>query len=291
MSNNDKRKGRSLDSTIVAALIGGFVTIVVALITVFGNRLLSNPSSQPTATSPAPVANTATWTAVPTDTVPPGRPTSTPAPATETPTATITSIAPVPVGQDWMAGCISTFWKLYPADLKASPRDDGCWQEPLYVFSAENGDLDFLAQDADGSTIFGLFAPLPSENGTVSFKVRLRDLNNVDLLMGVYAEPDVVSQGLLMTIPQGNVKKRVIVQKDNINSYTTLQSTGNLDQGDGYWFTFSYSLNSVRSTLNPNVFVTNPVSVPSAQKWLFLGYKVLNRSYRIDGTFFSLEVK
>jgi len=197
----------------------------------------------------------------------------------------------VPIGQDWKAGCISTLWKLYPADLKAAERGDGCWQEPAYVFSAENGDLDFLAESADGSTIYGLFAPMPSESGSVSFKVRLRDLSSVDLLMGVFAEPDIVSQGLLMTIPQGNVKKRVIVQKNNITSYTTVQSTGNLDQGDGYWFTFTFSLNSVRSTVNPSVFVTNPVSVPSAQKWLFLGYKVLNRQYRVDGTFFSLEVK
>ena len=37
--------------------------------------------------------------------------------------------------------------------------------------------------------------------------------------------------------------------------------------------------------------VTNPVSIPSTQKWLFIGYKGLNGYYRIEGTFLSFELK
>ena len=286
MSNNESRK---MDPSIIAALIGGAVTIIVTVITlVYANR----PAPTPTFTPPTAVDTpTISPSPEPTDTAAPGEPSSTPAPPTDTPTATITPVVPVAIGKDWRAGCISTFWKVFPADIAATERGDGCWQEPLFVFSAENGDLDFLAQNVNDSTIYGLFAPLPTESGSVSFKVRLRDLSNVDLLMGVFAQQDVTSPGLLMTIPEGNVKQRLIAQKDNVNSYTTLQRSGNLDQGDGYWLTFDFTVNSVRSSVNPNVFVTNPVSVPSAQKWLFLGYKVLSRSHRIDGTFFSLELK
>ncbi len=287
MSADNKK---SLDPTVLAAIItvvGGIITTVIIAL---ANRTGSQPA---TSVPPTEILHAATVqpSPIPTSTVPTGEPTSSPAPPTDTPTATLTPVIPVALGKDWMAGCISTLWKLYPADIKTVEREDGCWQEPVFVFRAENGDLDFLAQNQTGSNIFGLFAQLPTESGSVTFVVRLRDLENVDLLMGVFADQDVTSQGILMTIPQGNVKKRVIAQKDNVNSYTTLLRTGNLDQGDGYSFTFNFTLNSVRSTVNPSVFVTNPVSVPSAKKWLFLGYKVLGKSYRVDGTFLELELK
>jgi hypothetical protein len=267
-------------------VIGG---IVVTLITTFVNR----PAAQPT--SPPPPAanptNTITNTPIPTDTVPPGEPTSTPAPPTETLTPTFTAIPPVPLAQDWLAGCISTLWKAHPASIPSAERGDGCWQEPLHVFSAENGDLDFLSASADAVGVYGLFAPLPTESGSVTFRIRLRTLDNVDLLMGVYADGDVNSPGLLMIIPEGNVKNRVIVQKDNVNSYTTVQQTANLAQpDDGFSLTFNFSLNSIRSSVNPNIYVTNPVSVASPNKWVFLGYKVLNRTYTVDGTFLGFEL-
>jgi hypothetical protein len=108
--------------------------------------------------------------------------------------------------------------------------------------------------------------------------------------MGVFAEPDVASQGLLMTIPHGNVKKRVIVQKNPL-TYDTVQGTVMLDQGDGFSISFTFTELSARSIVNPSVFTANPVSIPSAQKWLFLGYKGLNGAYRIDGTFLSFELE
>ena len=280
---------KSIDPAVLAAVITVVGGIVVTLITTFANRSAAQPTSPPPpTTNPTSVIVN---TPVPTDTVPVGEPTSTPIPPTETLTPTFTVVPPVALGQDWFEGCISTLWKVYPASIPAAERGDGCWQEPLYVFSAENGDLDFLASSADGVGVYGLFAPLPTESGSVTFTVRLRTLDNVDLLMGVFADADVNSPGLLMTIPEGNVKNRVIVQKDNVNSYTTLQETANLAQGDeGFSFTFDFSLNSIRSSVNPNVFVTNPLSVPSPNKWIFLGYTVLNRTYTVDGTFLNLEL-
>ena len=282
---------RRMDSSIIAALIGVCGTIAVALIPILSGRFSASatPTIPAYATSILPT-ETLTFTAVPTDTVPPGEPTSTPAPPTDTPVPSATSIPSVPIGQDLPAGCISTLWRPYPSTLPAVERGDGCWQEPLHVFSAENGDLDFLAERGDGGVeIYGLLAPL-SESGSVSFYVYLSQLDNVDLLMGVYAEPDVASQGLLMTIPSANVRKLRIVQMDNLTAYNTLQGTGTLDQGNGFWITFNYGPTSASSTVNPSVFVTNPVSVPSAKKWLFFGYKALPGSYRIEGRFFSLDV-
>jgi len=283
---------RRIDPSIMAALIGVCGTITVALIPILSGRFSASatPTAPAYATSILLPTETMTFTAAPTDTVPPGEPTSTPAPPTDTPVPSATSIPPVPIGQDLPTGCLSTLWKPYPSTLPAVERGDGCWQEPLHVFSAENGDLDFLAERGNGGVeIYGFLAPL-SESGSVSFYVHLSQLDNVDLLMGVYAEPDVASQGLLMTIPSANVRKLRIVQKDNLTAYNTLQGTGTLDQGNGFWITFNYGPTSASSTVNPSVFVTNPVSVPSAQKWLFFGYKALPGSYRLEGRFFSLDL-
>lgn len=269
--------------TVIVLLFGNNIYAQVT-----GHSIFTDPST-PTPTDMATFTPTATNTSVPTDTTTPS-PTFTPVPPTDTPIPTPTGIPPVPLGEDWIGGCISTLWSPYPSSVTAIERGDGCWKEPIHVFSAENGDLDFLAQRKNApAEIYGLFAPLP-ERGTVTIKIRLRDLSNADLWMGVFAEPDVTSESLLMIIPPGDVKKRVFVQKDPFN-YETIASTSLLPQGNGFSISFSFTTNSARSTVNPNVFVTSSVSILSAQKWLFLGYKGLGGTYRVDGTFLSFELK
>ncbi|MBX3036155.1 MAG: hypothetical protein KF758_04505 [Anaerolineales bacterium] len=228
---------------------------------------------------------------IPTDTVPPSAPTSTPVPPTDTPTLTPSPIPPVPLGEDWMKGCISSLWRGYPSTIQTVERGDGCLREPVHVFSAEFGDLDFLYHRTGRgeSEVYGLFAPLP-ESGTVTFTIRLRELTNVDLLMGIFAQPDINSQGLMMILLNGNPQRTVFIQKDPSN-YVTIQGTKALEQGNGYSLSFKFDNLSVISIVNPNVFVTNSVSVPSSQKWLFLGYKGLRDAYRIDGTFLNFELK
>ncbi|MEK6751148.1 MAG: hypothetical protein AABZ00_02690 [Chloroflexota bacterium] len=162
---------------IIVALIGLAGTIGAALIGAYGK-------GNSAALSPTPVTVTAivfTETNAPTpvlaDAVSPDAPTSTPIPGTDTPvpTFTSTSIPIVAIGQDWIAGCISSLWRPYPSNVPTVERGDGCWREPVHAFSAENGDLDFLSERGSGpAEIYGLFAPLP-ESGTVTFTVRLRD--------------------------------------------------------------------------------------------------------------------
>ena len=273
-------------SILIAVIVLLFGNNIYAQVT--GHSIFTDPST-PTPTATATLPPTATNTPVPTDTTTPS-PTFTPVPPTDTLVPTPTGVPPVPLGEDWLGGCISTLWSPYPSSVTAMERGDGCWKEPMHVFSAENGDLDFLAQRKNApAEIYGLFAPLP-ERGTVTVKIRLRDLNNADLWMGVFAEPNVNSEGLLMIIPSGNVKKRVFVQKE-ISTYETINSTSLLAQGNGFSISFSFTTNSARSTVNPSVFVTSSVPISSSQKWLFLGYKGLSGSYRVDGTFLSFELK
>jgi len=282
---------RKIDPSIVAALIGVIGTIAVTLIT-----LNANKQSAPTP-SPTPMVastNTTVPSPAPTDTVPPGESTSTPAPATDTPEPTFTftaTPAPVALGQDWGVGCISSLWKPFPASIPVVEKD-GCLLEPVHVFSASNGSLSFLGSRAGsgGEEVYGLFAPLLPESGSVTIFIRLKDLSNVDLWAGVFAGQDIASQGMLMIIPAGNVKNRLVVQKE-ISSYDNIQSTQMISQGDGFIIAFEFNPNSARALVNRNLLVTNPVSIPSAQKWLFLGYKGLSGNYRIEGEFFNFEVK
>lgn len=285
MSGDTKK---SMDPAVLAAIITVIGGIIVTLITTLANRAAPEPTVQPPTVIPATaVVNTS----VPTETVAAAEPTFTLVPPTDTLTPTFTTVPPVPLGQDWLAGCISTLWQIFPANITTAERGDGCWQEPVHVFSAENGDLDFLSANIDGLGMYGLFALLPTESGSVTFQVRLRTLENVDLLMGVFTEAELDSPGLLMIIPGGNVKNRPIVQKDNVNSYTTLlQSSGLPQPDDGYSFTFEYAISSVRGTVNPSVLVTNQVSAASPNKWIFLGYRVMNRSNSVDATYLGLEL-
>ena len=288
-----KEPSKRLDPTIIAALIGVGGTIIVALITVFGNRL-SAPTPQPTSVANtqvvAPTAvvftDTIAPTVVPTDTVPAGQPTSTPPPATDTPTATP---APVPLGEDWSQNCISTLWQPYPL-IETVPLGNGCLQQPIYFFETQGGGLNFQ-DDGKNSTspVFGLFAPLPGTSGSVTVKVSLQELAKADLLMGVYESQDLNANGVLMTIPSGNVNNQKILQMLSFNNYKTVDNTKPISQGDGYTITFNYSPTSVTASV-PGIYSFKKVTVSGTPKYIFLGYRKLGPSYTANGTFVSLSI-
>lgn len=267
-------------ATIIVAWISFASAIIVALIAAF-------PQLYSLLTSPTPSLLPTVYSSE--TSAPSLVPEATSVPLTSTSLPTFFQAIPVPIGEDWIRGCVSTLWQPYPSSVVPVEKGNGCWQEPLHAYSAENGDLDFLYERKGGTPeIYGLFAPLP-EKGTVTFTVRLRDLYNVDLLMGVYNSPDINSQGLLLAILNGPVEKRSIIQKDPL-TYETLQGSVAFPQEKGYSITFTFDSLYVASRVNPALFVINPVSIPSSKKWLFLGYKALNGSYRIDGTFLSFEL-
>lgn len=279
-------QGKSV--VIIVALIGLLGTLGAALISTLGDQLFASPSPTASFTTTAEPTETFVPTPLYTETLLPDTPTVKLVPLTDTPEATSTFL-PVAIGEDWKAGCISTLWSAHPF-METVDRGDGCWREPVYSFSAENGDLDFLAERGSGSAeVYGLFMPLP-ESGTVTFTIRLKELHNADLWMGVFPEQDVKSAGLLMAILNGDVNRRSFVQKDPA-TYETMQGTVALHQGNGYSISFIFNNLSARSRVNPNVFVTNQISIPSAQKWLFLGYTGLRGTYRIEGTFLNFEIK
>lgn len=288
-----RRKGRAkkpqkTSGTIIAAWIGFAGVIVAAVITGTMGWFPFAPATP----SPTPfVTQAETSSPTPTDTAT-SEPTFTAVPAdtpTETPLPTATLVPPVTIGEDWSQGCISQLWQAYPP-VELEAKGNGCWREPVYAFSADNGSLYFLSErDGGDAEVYGMFMPLP-ESGNVTFTIRLEALENADLLMGVFPEPNVESAGLLMVIPNGNVERNVVLQK-NPRTYETMQGTVALYQGDGYSLSFTFTTLSVISRVNPNIFVTNQVSIQKPQKWLFLGYKGLRGAYRIEGSFLNFVIR
>jgi len=275
------------------AIIVALISLLGTIITVVANLYEKRQAPEPTATLIATPALVFTETHLPTF-----APTHTPLPEptitrpadTETPIPFTPTIAPLALGEDWKAGCVSKLWVPYPSTVSLSDKGNGCWREPANNFSAENGDLDFLYERSGRGSpeVQGLFAPLP-DGGTLTLTIRLSDLDNADLWFGIFAEPDVSSKGLLLAIPNGDVKKRTILQKDPA-TYETLQGTVSLNQGNGFTVSFVFSDLSVRGRVNPNVFQTNQMPLSSERKWLFLGFKGLNGSYRIEGTFLNFTL-
>jgi len=280
---------------LTLGILGFLGVLLTVLATIFGPIIQENfrQRNLPSQTPIVIVASPTQAAVIPTDTVPAGDPTSTPAPATDTPVPTFTVVPPVAIGADWGAGCISTLWKPYPADVPTVDKGNGCWQEPIYKFSADAGSLFMVGQrDNRGSVeVYGLFAPLP-ENGKVSFTIRLKKLDDVDFVMGIFAQPDVSQAGLLMSVPYGkNMKNLRILELDDINDRASGRGSIELDQGNGFPISFTFSESSVKGTVEPFVYLTDPFPLPSAQKWLFLGYRSREGAYDFDVEILNLKLE
>jgi len=282
---SEPRKPR-IDSAIIAALIGVCGTVAVTLISLFANRIAPQPTPFPTWTTipTSTIANTP----VPTDAVPAGEPTSTSAPDTPTPEPTFT-LAPPALGQDWTNGCISTLWKPYPPIQ--TTENNGCLSEPVYFFFAADGRLTFLVNGRfDNTQVYGMFAPLPA-NGTASIKVFLRNLQDGEIWTGVFTEPTLDSQGMVIVIPPGDVKKRMLVQK-SMPGQIDVQQTQPFEQNPPlYDIVFEFSNGSITTKLMNNSAMFDPITVNSAQQWLFVGFQVQKGSNRIDAEFLDLVIQ
>ena len=288
MSGPPKR----IDPSIIAAFIGVCGTLLVALISIILPRMIPTPTSEPQQTLTFPTwtaspISTITFTPVPTSTVLPGEASSTPAPATFTPEPTFTA-APPAIGSDWANGCISMLWRPYPETGQAPPLT-GCLSEPVNLFFAADGRLAFLVNDRYQDTqVYGMFAPLPA-NGTASVKAFLRNLQDGEIWMGIFAEPNIESQGTVIVIPPGDVNNRVLVQKRMPGQVEVIRTQQFTQNPPLYDVVFEFGNGSVRTTiLRDTVF--DAVPVVSAQQWLFVGYQVKKGNNRIDAEFLDLVI-
>jgi hypothetical protein len=284
---------KRLDPTITAALIGVVGTIVVTLITVFGNR---PPAAQPTPVPPTAVVYTETVapTAQPTDTVPAGDNTSTPEPPTNTPEPIPTATL-IPVGADWSQNCISAVWIPYPSDTTANSDDKGCLLQPVDdKFYTTSDKLAFSFDERmNSSQFYGLFAKLPSD-GTVRIDLRPITVRRGEIVMGVFASPDINSDGVIITLPASNdvTKRQKFFMKTMPGQRRFAESIEMNENPSVYDVVFDYNSGSITAVVYKGQSELGTVTVVSGEKWLFLGFQALNGGTNtLQAEFQSLEIQ
>lgn len=300
MSNNNKK----VDSTIIAALIGVMGTICVTVITLSVNYFGPRPNQQPTIIieptwTTAPTA-TITFTPEPTSTVPVGEPTSTPAPPTPTLEPTFT-VAPPALGSDWQNNCISALWRVYPETVPVSSTN-GCinypvnFSEPLNTFYLENQRLQIRVDRVFPSAqVYGLFAPIPA-NGTVRIDTNLRRQQEGEIWIGIFAEPNIASQGLVAVLPAGeNVRKRELIQRkmpEQAELHRFESFSDATEDPPLYTFVFELRNGEVRlQKIGETEFSAVPLNSATGQLWLFVGYQVAPGNNRMEAEFLNLDIQ
>ena len=290
MSESPKEK-KSLDGTIVAAIITGIVTIAVTAITVFGGR---QSEAKPELTMlPIVIEVTATTqpTAVPTDTVPAGDPSWNPTP-TDMPAPTPTDVPVLSAGADWLQGCISAVWTLYP-DSAVVPDAGGCYSEPLGdAFSAREQQL-VISVDKNVSEVVtevvGIFTEIPNDS-LVDLFIRLNTIDTGQLWIGVFAEKNVQSKGFLVVVPDGNKKKANYELYEMPNSNRRFISDEFTNNTGEYQLTFNVTPSDVSGKLERYVSLPS-VNVSSDKKYLFIGYQTITgKTNRVVADLFSLLI-
>ncbi len=287
MSGDNKK----LDPAVLAAIITVAGGIIITLITTFANR---PRSLQPTPIPPTAVVYTETVapTVVPTKTVPAGDPSSTPEPPTQMPTIAPTATL-LPVGVDWSQNCISSLWGPIPASIGVNSDDKGCLIQPVDKFYTTGGKLGFAFSDRVSSAqIYGLISQLPSD-GTASLKFHLSQVAKGEIFIGIFAEPDVNSNGVILVVPAGKslneqnmLLKRMPGQKFFAESDHPLTSSSAT-----YDVVFDFNSGSVNVKVQNKQVNLGTVQVVSANKWLFVGYNAVNGTNSLQADFFNLAVE
>jgi hypothetical protein len=277
------------DSSRIQLIVGvlGFLGVLMTVFVPIIRDSLAN-RQQPVPTPIIVIATTAVPnTPVPTDTVPPGEPTSTPAP-TDTPTPEPT---PYPAGADWTNGCISVVWKVYPESLN-SAANGNCFAEPVAgALSARGQKLEIFYNDkASTDGVYGIFVEIPAD-ALVEFTVHLNNIESGELWTGIFAEPKIDTNGVAIGAPAGKLNNSAFVvhKMPGDERYTT--GKFRKDSND-YLISYDVSPSAVAIVIEKyNTIDTIPVTSTNNTRWLFIGYKVVaGKTNMISGTISDLKI-
>ena len=282
---------RGIDPAITASLIGLVGTVCVALITIYATR--QNP--QPPVPSLSPLAtviestSTGTATSLPDESITPETLTATPS---VTPVfSTDTPVPPPAAGQDWQINCISEVWQPYPSVSQVNVVDD-CHVQPLDKFYTTGGRLG-LSYDGrvESPEVHGLFTRLPA-SGSVRLNTFLQQVEGGEVIIGIFGAPDFNSNGVFIVAPTGvNVRKQQILVKTMPGQSLFAQTTEPIEADPPiYDFLFEFDSGSVRVKTRNDQIDFGSVSLLSPDKWLFIGYQLLDGPNQLQAEFFGLTV-
>ena len=285
------RKG--LDPTIIAALIGLTGTVCVTVITILATRQPPQlPLPSPTASSTAPVVDstsTATATGLPIETIisetPSVTPSVTPGFTTDTP------VPPPAAGQDWPLNCISAVWQPYPSVSQVNVVND-CHIQPLDKFYTTAGRLGLsYSGRVESPEVHGLFTRLPP-NGSVRINMFLQQVDGGEIFVGIFGAPDFNSNGVFIVAPTGvNVQKQRILVRTMPGQGLFAQTTDPIEANPPiYDFLFEYDSGVVRVKTRSDQIDFGAVSLLTPEKWLFIGYQLLDGTNQLQTEFYNLTI-
>ncbi len=273
---------RKPDGGNTIAIIGGLVSIVVALIGCFGAVAVAG--IEPFAGWAIQILN---QTPAPTDYVP-----VTPGTVFQTATVPVLSTTMMP-GEDWEKNCISSQWITYPEPIGNVNFE--CYAEPvLDSLYTRNGGLYIFAQPTSmiSTKEYGLFVKLP-QRAEVRVKLDLDVVENGQVWFGVFSQQNVYSDGVVIVAPDGDIKKHAFAVKENINQLMLDNSRYYENEQGIYSLGFFVESGALTPIVEDETLVTVPFS--SADRWLFIGYRaklyVENGSADIRALFSDLEIK
>lgn len=273
--SDDETKKTFYNPTVLAAIIGGIVTILVTLITTWPQIIAAmNPPTEV-------VIPTLIATAVP--------PTDTPLPtATEVtlPTATSTELPPTPTETvvssptpvDPGIACLDR-WEIISSnpDIAATDSRDGCTKAgiPGLGISTSGDELIFGQNSFREQGTFGISTSLPPE-ATISIKVKRGVLTQGEFWIAVSNEPNPESNMMIIAIQPEFGEVRTYV--DQTNSFTGrfnwAQLVENTNYGDGPTYTYDISLRTSGNTVTSRInFFDLPSQIVNLPKYLFIGYQ------------------
>jgi hypothetical protein len=134
-----------------------------------------------------------------------------------------------------------------------------------------------------------MFAQIPA-NGIANIDVFLTTVEDGEIWLGVFSQPDITSQGMIIVIPPGDVKNRVLVQKTMPGQVEYLRTQSFPEHSATYNVEFQLDNGSVTTRIMRDT-VVDPLPIDSAQPWLFVGYQVKRGNNRIQATFLNLAIQ
>jgi hypothetical protein len=220
--------------------------------------------------------------------------------STETPSVTpsvtpfFTTDTPIPppaAGQDWPLNCISEVWLPYPS---VSPVNvvNNCHIQPLDKFFTTGGRLGLSYGGNVGNTeVHGLFTRLPA-NGSVRMKIFLQQVESGEVIVGIFGAPDFNSNGVFIVAPTGNNVQKQRIQVKTMPGQSLFAQTTEPIEADPpiYDFLFDYDSGTVRIKTRSDQIDFGTVNLLSSEKWLFIGYQLLNGQNQIRAEFYDLTV-
>jgi len=201
------------------------------------------------------------------------------------PTSVWTPSAEFP-GADWERGCVSSeIWDVYSSNFNLlMPISGNCYQLIEYGISAHQGNLAFVKNKILNEEIYGVLVRIP-DNANIEFSLRVNELNNGDIWMGVVESP-ISRAGKYLVAKKDSYFDIIEIQK---NFPSTVHENYHVQfHKNPYHFRFEIEGNqwNIWREGTPQAMYTD-INITFVPRYFFIGY----RAYSANGISGTVDVR